>query len=249
MKLYLIRHAESTNNVLWGERGTDSVPGRSPDPEITDTGHKQAALLANHVMAPGTEPRQHPFDSDGEPSYQFTHLYCSLMSRSLQTADYIQKICQLELEALPDIYERMGLYESDGDGRLAAVAGPGRSYFETRFPQVKLPDSLTEEGWWNRPIESDQEFFIRVDRSLQSVINRHGDSNDCVALVVHGDYLDQCINHLMNVPRAQNNYKNAWVANWVFHNTSISRIDINNQARNVIYLNRIDHLPLDHVTW
>ena len=54
---------------------------------------------------------------------------------------------------------------------------------------------------------------------------------------------------LLGVNRLQPNYQGAWEANWVFHNTSISRIDISSSSRNVVYLNRIDHLPVDLVTW
>ncbi|MGI9316400.1 MAG: histidine phosphatase family protein, partial [bacterium] len=151
--------------------------------------------------------------------------------------------------ALPDIFERMGLYESDEAGRLNGVEGPGRSYFESRFPHVRLPDELSDKGWWSRPVESDQDFFRRVESSLESIIDRHRSDEDRVIMVVHGDYIDQCINYLMGVPRKNENYQSPWVANWVLHNTSISRIDIKDDARNVVYLNRIDHLPSEHVTW
>jgi hypothetical protein len=53
----------------------------------------------------------------------------------------------------------------------------------------------------------------------------------------------------MGVHRKPENYKTHWVSNWVFHNTSISRLDIVNESRNVVYLNRIDHLPAEMVTW
>ena len=70
-----------------------------------------------------------------------------------------------------------------------------------------------------------------------------------VALVAHGDFIDQFINELMDVDRHAHNYANHWVANWAFHNTSISRIDFVDGAHNVIYLNRIDHLPTELITW
>ena len=248
MKLYLIRHAESANNALWSSGG-DFAPGRVADPEITSTGHIQAQLLGDHSVASGVEPRQHPFEEARHTEYCFTHLYCSLMTRSLQTANYIHQACKLKPKALLDIFERMGLYDVDEAGKHFGVEGPGRAYFEDKFPDVLLPDTLTEKGWWNRSVETDSEFFARVASSLESIIDHHSGKDDRVAMVVHGDYIDQAVNHLMEVPRKKHNYATPWVANWVTHNTSISRIDIDDRGRNVVYLNRIDHLSSPHITW
>jgi broad specificity phosphatase PhoE len=88
-----------------------------------------------------------------------------------------------------------------------------------------------------------------VESSLEFIIHKHAGHSDSVALVVHGDYLDQSINYLMGVKRRKGSYQSPWAANWVCHNSSVSRIDINHDARNVIYLNRIDHLPAEYITW
>ena len=247
MRLYLIRHAESANNAVYGTGNQHS--GHSPDPEITDPGRRQGQLLGQHFAMSDNEPRQHPYDKSSEIHYGLTHLYCSLMSRSLLTAQYIADACGLNMVARPDIFEYQGIYEFDDNGQEMGAEGPGRSYFEKRFPNAHLPEDLTEKGWWNRPVESESEFLIRVESSLNEIQMLHGHTDHNVAMVVHGDYIDQCINHIMGVERIPENYNNAWVANWVFHNTSISRIDIVNDSKNVVYLNRIDHLPGDLVTW
>ena len=247
MRLYFIRHAESANNAVYGTER--EIEGHAPDPEITDTGHRQGRLLGQHLADKNTEPRQHPSRSAATNHYGLTHIYCSLMTRSLLTAQYISRSCGVAVSSLPDLFERKGLYSHDQSGNEVGVAGPGRPYFETRFPGVGLPDFVGEEGWWSRPVETDEDFFQRVRRSLDDVIQRHGDSNDSVAMVVHGDYIDQCLNEFMGVHRKPENYETHWVSNWVFHNTSISRLDIVNGSRNVVYLNRIDHLPAEMVTW
>ena len=247
MRLYLIRHAESENNALFA--GHENVSGRKPDPDLTETGYQQAQLVARHLSQPGTEPRQHPYDSNNSPNYGFTHLYCSLMTRSLVTAEHIAKDCGLVLHARSDLFERLGIYEYDDEGNLRGLPGPGRKYFESRFPEVVLPEELSEQGWWNRPVESDADFFSRTRSSLQSIIQMHGHSTDSVGMVVHGDYIDQCFNALLNIERMPENYSDAWVANCATHNTSISRIDIVNGSRTVVYLNRIDHLPNNLITW
>ena len=54
-RLYLIRHAQSANNLIWD--GSDFHAERDVDPEITDTGHTQAQAVAKHLADPQGEPR------------------------------------------------------------------------------------------------------------------------------------------------------------------------------------------------
>ena len=246
-KLYLIRHAQSENNVIWV--GSDDHPGRVPDPEITELGHNQAQTLAQHLAHPHAEPRQHPFAATGQADFGLTHVYCSLMTRSILTGEYISKACDLKLEALPAIFEKHGIYDVDDSGNLQGMPGPGRDYFEQRFAGLKLPSELGDQGWWSRPVEDEATFLQRMQRVVSDLRQRMNDSDDCIAMVVHGDFIDQFVNELMGVVRHQPNYDNHWVANWTFHNTSISRIDFVNGSYNVVYLNRIDHLPNELVSW
>jgi 2,3-bisphosphoglycerate-dependent phosphoglycerate mutase len=247
-KLYLIRHAQSQNNEIWDGRG-DNQPGRVPDPEITALGHRQAAVLAEHLAHPQAEPRQHPYAGTRETHFGLTHLYCSLMTRSILTAEYIAQACGLELEALPDIFEKHGIYDIDEAGNLQGQPGPGRDYFSERFARLRLPAEFDDSGWWNRPVEDEAAFLQRMKHVVAGLRERFQDSDDTVAMVVHGDFIDQFVNELMGVVRHQPNYDSHWVANWTFHNTSITRIDIVRGSHNVVYLNRIDHLPNDLVTW
>jgi 2,3-bisphosphoglycerate-dependent phosphoglycerate mutase len=247
MKLYLVRHAQSANNVIWN--GIDHNEGRVPDPEITDAGHQQADKLGQHLAHPEGEPRQHPFQPKRETSYGLTHVYCSLMTRSILTGEYIANACSLELHALPDIFEKNGIYDYHESGEMRGLPGPDRRYFERRFPGLRLPEDLNSEGWWNRPAESHEDFLERMNSVVTNTRRRHAGSEDCIAMVAHGDFIDQFINELMAVPRHHNNYQSDWVANWTFHNTSISRIDFDGEGHTVVYLNRIDHLPADLITW
>ena len=92
--------------------------------------------------------------------------------------------------------------------------------------------------------------MARMKEALADMKERHLGTNDRVALVAHGDFIDQFINEVMGVTRYATNYSGPWVANWAFHNTSISRLDFIGEAHGtVVYLNRIDHLPPELVTW
>jgi len=245
--LYLIRHAQSLNNQNWS--GSDLHPDRHPDPEITEKGHAQAVVLANHLSDPNAEPRQFPFQAGKNTRFGITHLYCSLMTRSILTAEYVAKACGLALHAHPDFFEKYGIYEFDSAQNRIGLPGPARDYFEGRFPSLKIPESVGSAGWWNRPAEDEEAFIKRMRAVVAELKDRLSASDENVALVAHGDFIDQFINELMGVDRHAHNYANHWVANWAFHNTSISRIDFVDGAHNVIYLNRIDHLPTELITW
>jgi len=246
-RLYLIRHAQSRNNQNW--TGSDFHPDREPDPDITDLGHAQARALAGHLSDPQAEPRQHPFAPSGEAGYRLTHVFCSLMSRSILTAQYVAKACGLDLSAQPEVFEKYGIYEFDDAQNRIGLPGPGRRYFEDRFPALRLPESVGESGWWNRPVEDEEAFIERMRAVVSQFRNTLNAREDHVALIAHGDFIDQFINELMGVPRHVGNYQTHWVANWAFHNTSISRVDFVSGAQHVVYLNRVDHLSPELITW
>lgn len=247
LKLYLIRHAESANNAIYSSNGDED--GRSPDPEITEIGHKQAALLGEHLANPVGEPRQHPFEAVDDHSFGLTHLYCSLMTRSILTSGYIAEACGLKTVAHPEIFEKGGIYQIQPDRSKMGLPGPNRDYFEKRFPDLTLPKDLNSDGWYSRPAEAEAPFLDRMQKVVADIRQQHEHTEDVVGMVVHGDFIDQFVNELMNVDRKPENYAKRWVANWAFHNTSISRIDFRDGGHTILYLNRIDHLPAELITW
>ena len=203
MKLYLIRHAESANNAIVTGRGDWSA--RVPDPELTERGHQQAQLLAEHLTDPAGETRQHPIlaGESGTLSFGLTHLYCSLMTRSILTAQYIAGTCAVRAVAHPDIFEKGGIYHESADGTKTGAPGPGRAYFRERFPALELPDSVDEDGWYNRDYETEEPFLWRIAHVLKDIRRRHALSQDRVAMVVHGDFIDQFLNEVTVLPAAR----------------------------------------------
>ena len=71
MRLVLIRHGQSGNNVIWEQTG--SSVGRHPDTPLTDRGHDQARRLAAAI-------------ADGALPWRIDAIYTSLMTRAVQTA-------------------------------------------------------------------------------------------------------------------------------------------------------------------
>ncbi|NJK45922.1 MAG: histidine phosphatase family protein [Pleurocapsa sp. SU_196_0] len=56
MRLYFIRHAQSSNNALWDSTGSEN--GRSDDPELSDVGVMQARALGDFLIATTTRSRK-----------------------------------------------------------------------------------------------------------------------------------------------------------------------------------------------
>ena len=145
-----------------------AIAARRRNPEITQTGHQQAAKVAEVLAHPSGETQQHPHFSEGEKPLCFglTHLYSSLMTRSILTAQYIAKACGLSLVAHPDIFERGGIYDHHAHGSMTGLPGPGRAYFQERFPTLKLPANLDDSGWYNREYETEEPFLQRVQTAV-----------------------------------------------------------------------------------
>ena len=248
MKLYLIRHGQSTGNLNY--YNTDKS-GRVPDPELTEMGHRQGQLLAKHMADPQGKPLQPPWlaREGGQQGFSLTHVYCSLMIRAILTAQYVAKACGLPLLADADIHESGGIYELSDDGTKIGLPGPDRGYFNERFPDLELPEILGQGGWINYQIETKEMFLQRSKKIVLDFMRRHAGTDDCVAMVSHGNLIDQFVNELTGARREPDNYDNHWVANWAFHNTSITRIDFISGSRVIVYTNRLQHLPPELVTW
>src|SRR5215213_7908064 len=101
MQLYFIRHGQSANNALWDNTGGSK--GRSEDPELTEVSRRQAALLAQYLSENGNR-------------FGFTHLYTSLMIRSVETAIAVGQSLNLPVHAWEDIHESGGIYQDQDNG-------------------------------------------------------------------------------------------------------------------------------------
>ena len=246
MKLYLIRHAESANNAVYAATG--GWDGRVPDPEITETGHLQAQALGKLLADDSAEIHKNPHTK--QAGFGLTHLYCSLMTRTILTGNYIAEARGMTMTARDNTFEYGGIYEGREQGDNKGLPGPTRDYFTERFPKLILPDSVTSEvGWYNRPHETEAVFLERMNTVVSEIVDQHTGTNDSVALVAHGDFIDQFINVLMGVARRPEVYEGGWEANFGFNNTSISRVDFNGKLPTVVYLNRVDHLSAELMTW
>jgi 2,3-bisphosphoglycerate-dependent phosphoglycerate mutase len=240
MQLYFIRHGQSENNLLWVRTG--SSVGRSQDPALTRLGRQQAELLAQHLR------RTESIDASGERDLQnvsgfaIAHLYTSLMIRSIATGTIIARTLDLPLVAWEEVHERGGIYLKDEQtGERIGQAGANRAYFETHYPDLVLPDSLDEDGWWSRPFEEYEQALARARRFLRDLSQRHGDTTDRVAVISHGGFYNCLLAGLLRLPQP-NGY---WFA---LNNAAITRMDFRPEGVSMIYANRVSFLPKELVT-
>ncbi len=254
MLLYLIRHAQSGNNDLWARTGA-SV-GRHADPPLTDLGHQQARLLAGFLAGTKGRSGEDTLLNGGfaarhnRHGFDLTHLYCSLMTRAVQTGGYVAEATGLPLVGWPEIHERGGLHQLDeATGEDVGIPGPGRAWFAAEYPGLVLPEALDEAGWWGRPKESIAEAVPRARAVWAQLLERHGDTDDRVALIIHAGFFQSLLTALLttedNLTAPQ---LGAATVGFGMSNVSISRLEIGDGPVVLRYLNRVDFLPDELIT-
>ncbi len=234
MELFIIRHAQSTNNALGDPRN------RVCDPALTELGQRQAEIVAQH-MANGN----HPIPWEKTPRSQgcpITRLYCSPMWRALQTAQPIGQALGLTPEVWIDIHERGGIYLDHGAEGVVGYPGKTRTEILAEFPNYVLPAGVTEQGWWHYPgQETRSAFYERVTRVAKK-LRRWAAGDERIAMVTHGTFIDTLLKMLFNQAVDYEVY---------YHHlsTAISWIGFRGDGHlDVEYLNWVNHLPPELVS-
>ncbi len=239
MRLYLIRHGQSSNNELWEKNRSEK--GRSYDPVLTARGRAQAECAAA-FLRDELGVRQ-PLGGLYADAARPTVLYTSLMTRAEDTASIIGRALNLPVIALSEAHEIGGLYLDDAvTGEKRGVEGPNRAHFEAHFPELQLPEELGERGWWGgRPHEPNDARPERARRVWEWLRARHGAREDVIGLVTHGGFYNHLLAVILDVPvRAD-----VW---YTLNNCAISRLDFGERGVALVYLNRFDFMPPELIT-
>lgn len=237
MRIYLIRHGQSTNNALQDQTN------RTHDPDLTDIGQIQAERLAEHFTSSG--------DINGD-QYRLTHIYCSPMKRSLDTARPLADATGLDPEVWVDIHETGGVFMFNDDGSTTGYPGLTRSQITDLHPSYALPDNITDDGWWNvdKGREVPADWIARAVRVALELNRRQHEEDACIALVSHAAFLDALMKAFLNqVPLHPQQLF------YAHYNTGVTRLDFNEHDgyyrdnMRLHYLNRVDHLTVEQRTW
>lgn len=244
MRLYLIRHGQSVNNALYAD-GRERE--RVHDPELTEIGHEQARQVAQYLADCHDMPGKM-----AEP-FNLTHLYCSAMTRAMQTTKPIAEALNMKAEVWVDVHELGGLFMVDEHDKETGFPGLTRSEMSAKFPDYVLPDDITEKGWWGveKGLERPPNFTARAMRVYEQLQERSS-SDERIGIVSHGGFIDLLIKtFLSQLPSHPNNLF------YTTYNTSITRIDFGEgyhgrmatDRLRLHYLNRVNHLPSELWTW
>jgi len=252
MELYIIRHGQSTNNTL------NDARGRVCDPPLTELGRRQVALVAQH-LASATSRTPWAADGHDRPGCGIARLYCSPMRRALETAQPIGRALGVAPEVWIDIHEFGGIYLDYGeptgaprDGAWSVrhrreptgvVAYPGKTRSEilAEFPHYRLPEGITEQGWWRGGREERAAFYERVAR-VAEVMRQWAADDERIAIVSHGDFSNGLLHALFHLAPERGVY-------YHHRNTAITRIDFQGDGHlDVRYVNRVDHLPAELIS-
>lgn len=235
MNVFFIRHAQSMNNLLWDQTKTNDF--RDEDPVLSPIGEKQVTHLVDHLASPASHSR-----GGGRAGYNLSHLYCSLMVRAILTAQPIAEQLGLPLVGLDTVCEVGGIHLFNPEtGVDEGLPGKPRSYFQKHFPKLSLPEYVDERGWWNRSYETRAEGLQRAKKFANWLREKHGHSDDRVAIISHGDFFVRLMMTLLKTHQTSG----IW---FLMNNTGMTRIHFGEEEVSIRYQNRCEHLPPDLIT-
>lgn len=159
MKIYLVRHGQSTHNA------NQDIP-HNPDPPLTALGREQAILTASALRA--------------EPIGAVA-LYASPQRRALETAAPIQKALSLPAHILPDLCEAGGLREHAGLCREDILSEWPGVTLDERITASGWWTGGTRE-------DEEAVFYERAVQAVSLLWARHGESAETILVVTHGRF-------------------------------------------------------------
>lgn len=240
MILYLIRHGQSTNNLLDEELKKRTEPfsfdeymkRRVSEPPLTANGEKQADQLGTFI---GSLP--------------VAHLFCSPMLRTMQTMQPVAASLGSAPSVWVDLHEHGGIFQrASADGEAVGLPGMGRTEMAANFPGYRL-DSIDDKGWWFGGEEDRAGCHARAVRVLEELYRMAQDlaADEAVAAISHGTFMDSLLKAMVGRLPGDQFYFN-------HHNTGITRVDFlpwgdKNCVPFFRYVNRTDHLVGDELTY
>lgn len=219
--LILVRHAKSTNNMLYDVIRTqhgaqvsetafmhEEARARHPDPGLSERGlrqleHLQSYQWHDYFLKTGAFPKCKVFSSP--------------MRRCLQTAQAIgislQSCMDGPITVHPSLFEEGGCYHRQADGTPVGLPGSTWCDISAQFPDFDCLQA-TPRGWYDRPhMETSAEFDARAHEmvgwiwSMQQDLKRSG--HGALVLVTHGNIMSAIMSILFSGTPSKALYKHS----------------------------------------
>ena len=241
MRLLLVRHAQSVNNVAAREERsrTDISQAeiqenferrRVEDPGLSELGTRQAVALAESL----SDDEELAAYDDGSVC-----VYCSPMQRTILTARPLLRAFPAWNGVIEErIFEVGGLFSRRADGTETAGAGASPEELTSRFgPQFELSAALCSQSMqgrgWNAldHRETKEEAVARAKGVATWVKELERKGSPLVVLVIHGDLLGYLLRELLGSD-----------ARFLHFNTATTALELHNGRWTMLHQNRCGHL-------
>jgi len=170
MKLYVVRHGQSTHNA------NQDIP-HDPDPPLTQLGREQARITGDALRDAGLNAAA---------------LYASPQRRALQTVSALQQALQLAPHILPDLCEAGGLREHSGLYRQEILREWPNATLDDRITD--------QGWWTGGLTEDDEAvYYQRAARAVGLLRARHGENEDTIIVVTHGRFGSALLSTLLGL--------------------------------------------------
>ncbi|MBT4086970.1 MAG: histidine phosphatase family protein [Deltaproteobacteria bacterium] len=253
MQLYLIRHAQSQNNVIIDDHITDYQDSqglkiyenqRFADAPLSERGYQQAEQLGEFLVDSYLSSANGKYrDRFNFNNFDFTHLFVSPMIRTMDTAKPFVDRVDLKPIIWEDLHEQGGVWNLDqSSGQRIGFPGVTPEYIRIEYPDYRIQEAMNPNGWWSRPYEEPEDCYKRSGKVLEALIEQYGKTEDRIAIVTHSYFINCILYYLFNLSTVNREYI------FVLNNASITRIDFVKKRRMLVYQNRTDFLTLDLIT-
>lgn len=244
MRLLLVRHAQSQNNVIaaqtaikYAGRPNSEMRAeferlRSHEPALSATGTAQAELLSDYLAKEGLP--------HGAPCY------CSPMQRTMLTMQPTLTKLGWAGNVRGELFEVGGSFSTNSEGVDQVHPGKTPNELQLAFPDYKMSDELLalgDQGWFRNPT---RETHPQAEERAAGIVEwfwaqaaERGASGAPVDLVccLHGDLLNMLLRNLLLVDPASK-------STFMHYNTGCTLLNLNAERRQaaLLYHNRVSHL-------
>ncbi|GMI45889.1 hypothetical protein TrCOL_g686 [Triparma columacea] len=231
LRVTLIRHGESENNILSEIGPAAYKAGRFADPPLTALGKEQAEATSCYLSGQDCNALIKNPDT----------LYVSPFLRTLQTsAPTARKLPDVQVVVWDDIFEVGGCYKEN-----QSVGGLTRGDVKKQFGYDTWYNEPSEAGWYTLPSKETKDAALTRIKGVAKELTRMAGECEkegkdrCIYMVVHGDFIDYLLEVLMGIPTAGDQNRTVFRT----YNCGITSFDLwGNGMVKILWVNFMGHL-------